>query len=473
MTLSTSTPAAALWNKARPLIKQEINAPAFAQWFEGIRPLALSENGIELGVSDDFFADWIETNYGDVISNALIAVSQNPNFKHALLPGYEMEEAPSPSLSRNDVHGLCQVPIYAAPNFESLCDNEEEPLMTLPEGCDPTYTFDNFVVGEENRIAYYAALKAAQNPGLYNPLFVYGNTALGKTHLMQAIATEYCKTHKRPVVKYITCEQMMNDYTQLIYFEKKPVEFRNRYRDVDILLVDDVQFLGNKENLQEEFFNTFNTLHHDRRQIVLTSDKRPSDINGLEERLVSRFESGLTAEIIPPSYETRLAVVKKYREMYGSRVSDEVAEFLARRITANMRRLKGAMMQVSAFEAMHRETELTLQVAENMLAGMLVSERSSKRVAVEEVQRKVAEHFDIRLPDLLGSRRTKNLAGPRQIAMYLSRKLTGLSYPDIAAAFDGKNHATIIHAFNKVESEMETDQDLRIAVTVLERLLKD
>lgn len=463
MNPSQQSVATGLWSRACVHIRQGICKQTFAQWFDSIVPLTVSETTLELGVSNDFFGDWITQHYGDLITAALLSETGKKAFAFCFttlkeMPKPEIEAVPEP------VKPIA-APVAAAPTSRLSSPS-------IPEGCDPTYTFDNFVVGDENRIAYFAALKAAQNPGTYNPLFIYGGTSLGKTHLLQSIANEYCKMHPNRIAKYITCEQIMNDYTNAIR-ENAHYEFRNRYREVDILLVDDVQFLGNKENLQEVFFNTFNTLHHERSQIVLTSDCPPAEINGLADRLVSRFESGLIAQVIPPSYETRLAVVNKYRESYGLRVSNEVLEFLARSITANMRRLIGSMIQVSAYESVHKGQPMTLDVAEKMFSRILMSERSSRRIAVEEVQRKVAEHFDIRLQDLIGTKRTRQIALPRQIAMYLSRKLTSFSYPDIAEAFGGKNHATIIHAFRKIEQDIETDQEVRTAVTQLERLLKD
>lgn len=443
-----------------------LSSISFNTWIEPLKPISLTAFHIVLGVPDSYFGNFLKENMGDLIQSSLTSVTGKPDFVF--------------KITVIDEHKETQPETTHAPieNASIMDDEEEIPEIYEPDGCDPAYTFDKFVVGNENRIAYFAALKAAEKPGTYNPLFIYGGTSLGKTHLLQAIANEYCKTHQRNTAKYITCEQMMNDYTDAIragssYNTDAHQEFRNRYRGVDILLVDDIHFLGKTVGLQEVFFNIFNTLHHDRRQIVLASDRPPAQINGLADRLVSRFESGLIAEIIPPSYETRLAVVKKYREMYGSRVPDDVLEFLASRITANMRRLKGAMTRIAVYETFHNGETPNVGKVEEMLSDLLATERTSRRVAVEEIQRKVSEHFDIRLQDLLGPRRTKQLAIPRQIAMYLSRRLTDLSYPDIASAFGGKNHATVIHAYKKIESEIERDPDLRVAVTVLERLLKD
>ncbi len=454
--------AASLWHSACTQLLPEIGEPVYKQWFAPIQPLSLENNILTLGVCDSFFGDWFKDNYECLVVEKLQALAKVP-----LQISYTQVEVPVPveePVVAQAEQSVPVVPVAQAPVASVR--------PRIPEGCDHNYTFANFVVGDENQIACFSAQKAAECPGLYNPLFIYGDTALGKTHLLHATAIEYQRLNPTANVKYITTEQLLNDYTQSL-LDGKAIDFRNRYREVDLLLLDDVQFLGRTAQLQEEFFNTFNALYSEKKQIVLTSDRRPCDINGLEDRLVSRFESGFTSEVIAPCFETRLAVLRKYRELFGLHVSEEVIVFIAQRITANIRRLRGAMNQIMVYEQFHHGRSPDVRQIEKMMPGFLTADRSVRGVAVSEIQRKVADHYHVKTSDLLGSRRTKMLALPRQVAMYLCRELTEMSFPDIAQSFGGKNHATVIHACNKIKSEMEKDSDLRLAVSVLERNLKD
>lgn len=454
-----------LWQTVCNQIRPELQAQEFAQWFGPILPVSLHKNVLTLQLKNAFTASWFEQNYGPILMEHLHALTAKKiKLVYTLAPEEaeteEMEERPST---------VCGTSPIAEPRAISTIVKPIKPVLRVPEGCDHNYTFDNFVVGDENQMAYACACKAVEDPGFYNPLFIYGDTSLGKTHLLHAIAIEYATRHPEANVKYVTLESMLNDFTQAV-LEKKHMDFRNRYRDVDMLLVDDIQFLGNKEQMQTEFFNTFNAIYGEHKQIVMASDRRPSEINGLTDRLVSRFESGLITEVLKPCFETRFAVLKKYRELYNIKASDEVLFFIAERITDNIRQLRGAMVRLEACESLHRRST-TIEDVEKLLGSIIVADQRMRPLELSEIQRKVAEHYHIKMVDLLGERRTKNLAMPRQVAMYLCRELTSFSFPDIGAAFR-KNHGTVIHACKQIKEGMQKDPDLRIVITALSRNLK-
>jgi len=334
---------------------------------------------------------------------------------------------------------------------------------------NPKNTFDTFVVGTNNNFAHAAALAVAQSPGKsYNPLFLYGGVGLGKTHLLHAIG-QYVTTHRRAArVSYVSSEKFTNEYIDGIQ-NNQLVRFRKKYRQTDVLLIDDIQFLAGKERIQEEFFHTFNALHEGRKQIVLTCDRPASEIQNLEHRLVSRFEWGLVTDLQPPDVEMRLAILNKKAEFMGITLPEDIVHFLANRIRSNVRRLEGALIRVASYASLTGK-KLNVEVVENLLREVL-HEEGRFTINVEVIQKKVAEHYDIRLADMTSKRRPENIAFPRQVAMYLTRQMTESSLSAIGEAFGGRDHGTVLHACRLVKDRMEVDSNVRQVVHYLEKQL--
>ena len=334
---------------------------------------------------------------------------------------------------------------------------------------NPNNTFDTFVVGDNNSFAHAAALAVAQSPGKsYSPLFLYGGVGLGKTHLLHAIGHHVAQSSRQARVAYVSCEQFTNDYIDGIQ-NNQLAGFRKKYRQTDVLLIDDVQFLAGKEGIQEEFFHTFNALHEARKQIVLTCDRPAAELRNLEQRLVSRFEWGLVTDLQLPDVEVRLAILRKKAELGGMELPEEIMSFLANRIRSNIRRLEGALIRVSSYAALTGQT-LSLELVENLLREIL-HEEGHHAMSIETIQKKVAEHFDIRLADMSSKRRPENIAFPRQIAMFLSRQMTEGSLSAIGEAFGGRDHGTVLHACRLVKDRMEVDAQVRGVVGQLETQL--
>jgi chromosomal replication initiator protein len=336
-------------------------------------------------------------------------------------------------------------------------------------GFNPKNTFDTFVVGNNNNFAHAAALAVAQQPGKsYNPLFLYGGVGLGKTHLLHAIGQHVTGEKKGARVAYVSSEKFTNEYIDGIQ-NNNLGRFRKKYRQTEVLLIDDIQFLAGKERIQEEFFHTFNALHEARKQIVLTCDRPASEIQNLEHRLVSRFEWGLVTDLQPPDIETRLAILRKKAASLGVELPEDIINFLAHRIRANIRRLEGALHRVAAYASL-TERKLTVEVVEGLLREVL-HEEGRFAINIEAIQKRVAEHFDIRLADMTSKRRPENIAFPRQIAMFLSRQMTESSLNTIGEAFGGRDHGTVLHACRLVKDRMEVDPAVRQAVQFLEKAL--
>ena len=450
-----------IWKKAASILQSRVNENTYRQWFAVIVPLALEESVLHLGVSDDFFAEWLSENFGDILSE-VITEAAGRELKFTIEQGHTLPpetEKQNPAVKR-----------------ETAELRTEEKRTDLPDSrpapnCNSRYTFENFVVGEENRYAFSAAQTAATSPGTFNPLYIYGGTGLGKTHLMQAVAN-YVKTiNPNAVVRYTTCEGFLNAYVDSLR-NKTSTEFRDYYRNVDLFLVDDVHHLGGKEQLQEEFFNTFNTIYNAGKQIMMTSDKQPSEIRGLETRLVSRFESGVAAQITEPSFETRLAILRMKQENQAFKLSDDLLVFIAERISSHIRALEGARMRLVAFASAVGDTnQLTPEMASNLLSDMIDKEAEMNKVSIDRILEVVANYFNLKVHDIIGNKRPKNIAEPRMLAMYLSRSLTEESLKDIGQAFGGRNHTTVIHAIKQVETDCEKDEELRRTVTSLKRKL--
>ena len=462
-TASAQGSASELWRKASSILQKKVCKDAFQQYFQPIVPLTVTETELKLGVSSAFFAEWIAENFGDLLKDAVEEAAGKPfSFGMEADPCYQPSAAPAPAaepeLPAESAPMRCEAPVARPP-------------VTAPN-CNSRYTFDNFVVGEENRYAFSAAHTAATAPGTYNPLYVYGGTGMGKTHLMQAVANYVKTAHPEAVVRYTTCEGFLNEYVDSLK-NHTSAEFRDHFRNVDLLLVDDVHNLSGKEGLQEEFFNTFNAIYNAGKQIMMTSDKQPSEIKGLEARLVSRFQSGLTVQITTPSYETRLAFLQMKQKGALVQLPDEFLVYMARRISSSIRALDGARMRLIAYASLVDTTvqPLTMPQVESLLNDLLNEEAERTKVSVDRILEVVAAHRNLKVHDLTGSKRTREIAESRMLAMYLSRNLTDQSLKDIGQAFGGRNHTTVIHAIKQVESDCETNEELKRTILTLKRKL--
>lgn len=364
------------------------------------------------------------------------------------------------------------------PHFVTKDEQEKE---TIKETFQPTpimtnslsdindkYTFDTFVTGKGNTMAHAAALVVSEEPGtIYNPLFFYGGVGLGKTHLMHAIAHQYLSINPGKTIKYVTSETFANDFIGSIQ-NRTQEEFRQKYRTVDLLLVDDIQFFADKEGTQEEFFHTFNALYDERKQIVLTSDRLPNEIPKLQERLVSRFAWGLSVDITPPDLETRIAILRKKADAEGLEIPNDTLSYIAGQIDSNIRELEGALVRVQAFSTMNNE-EVTTSLAADALKSMI--KESNKEITISKIQKEVANYYKITVEEMKGRRRVQSIVLPRQIAMYLARELTDASFPKIGNDFGGKDHTTVIHAFEKIKKTIETDVNMKKEINNIKELL--
>ncbi len=448
-----------IWNDAQVQLRS-LNEDVFNLWFKAVQVISLQGDLLTLEVADEFCGVWIKENYIDLVHNAIGQTSGRQlelNFQIGI-PGAPKTVRPVPAPAAKPVEVL--EPVVTS-SFTSSPARE----FVL----NPKNTFETFVVGETNNHAHAAARAVAQAPGKsYNPLFLYGGVGLGKTHLLHAIG-QYVMTHKKNAkVAYVSSEKFTNEYIDAIQ-NSKLAAFRKRYRQTDVLLIDDIQFLAGKERIQEEFFHTFNTLHEAHKQIVLTCDRPASEIQNLEHRLVSRFEWGLVTDMQPPDVETRLAILKKKAAAMNVELPEEILNFLGHRIRTNIRRLEGALTRVASFASLTGK-ELTLETVEKLLREVL-HEEGRFTVNIEVIQKKVAEHYDIRLADMTSKRRPENIAFPRQIAMFLSRQMTESSLNTIGEAFGGRDHGTVLHACRLVKGRMEVDANVRQAVSYLEKQL--
>ncbi len=450
------------WDNTCEKLRDILNENTYDRWIAGIVPLKVEDHTLLLGVSNETFCDWLADNYHDLIRD-MFEQSTGMGIRTIRFEGGH-EPAPPPESS---------VAEATRPKAEKKPEVAKRPQV--PKSGDALsfnrhFTFDTFVVGENNKFAYAAATAVADAPGQsYNPLFIYGPTGLGKTHLLQAVAQRVLQRKKDANVEYLTSEEFANTFIDALS-EKKLTQFRDRFRNVDILLIDDVHFFADKERLQEEFFHTFNALSNNHKQIILTSDRPPHDINGLEKRLVSRFEWGLTTEIIVPDIETRIAILRKKQEEQTIRLDPEVIYFIADRIRSNIRRLEGALIRLVSYASMYGVT-IDKEMARGLLQPIL-DEESSNALTVQDIQRVVADYYDIRLADMTSKRRPKNIAQPRQIAMHLSRIMTQDSLEQIGSQFN-RNHATVLHAVNSVEKKMKQDENFLNEVNRLERAIKN
>lgn len=443
------------WAQISSALRDELGSGVFDRWFSTARLESLDGKSLTLAVPNSIYQVWIESNYASQVQAALLSVLGGKRRLKFVITGGGS--------------------VAASDGVDSGVDGEAEPEKEAPssrgtQGLNPRYVFDSFVVGTNSEFAHAASFAVAKSPSrTYNPLFIHGGVGLGKTHLLHAIGHHIAKSKRGAKVAYVRSETFTNEFIQAIQTNSL-VKFRRRYRQADVLLIDDIQFLGGKERSQEEFFHTFNSLFEGRKQIVLSSDQPPSEIAHLEQRLVSRFEWGLTAELQPPDMETRLAILRKKADTLQVVLPPHVLEYLAHRIKSNVRRLEGALLRVASFASLSGRP-LSDESIEHLLRDIL-QEEARRAVSIDQVQRKVAEHYDVRLADMTSKRRPANIAFPRQVAMFISRRLTKTSLQDIGEAFGGKDHGTVIHACKTVQNRMDKEESLRQIVRFLEASLQ-
>jgi len=443
------TSAQDIWSKALESLKKELSPQACERWLNPIKPSELSDGFLTLGVPDEFFKNWVIDHYGNMILLAMKDAAGDP----ALQVSYELQKENTEPYERPPAGAVSTLP---GPQKNTLLQNQ--PVL------NPKYTFESFVVGPSNRFAQAASQAVAESPAkAYNPLFIYGPVGLGKTHLMHAIGTEILRKNPATKVLYIPSETFTN---QLINAIKTgtTVQFRDKYRTVDCLLIDDIHFIAGKEATMEGFFHTFNSLYDAHKQIVVSSDKPPKEISHLEERLVSRFGWGLVTDIQPPDYETRVAILRKKAEREGLYIPDSVTAFIADKIKSNIRELEGALIRVVA------HSRLVSQVVDDSVASEVLKDlivENQRKITVDHIQKKVAEYFEIRPSDMTARRRLKNVVYPRHIAMYLSRELMGLSFPELGEQFGGRDHTTILHAYGKIKKDIKRDYKVKSLVDKL------
>lgn len=436
------------WNKIRQVLARELSEQSFKTWLDPVRCLDLDASSLTLGVPDSYYGQWLRTHYENLISSAV-----EETLGTALQIKYRVVEQPrSVPLKNNEA---AKARFYGDTRDSDLNSN---------------YTLENFVVGPSNRFGHAAALAVCQAPARqYNPLFIYGPVGLGKTHLMQAIAHEIKKRYPDFRVLYISSEKFTNQLITAIQ-NRSTTQFRNKYRTLDLLLIDDIHFIAEKEATQEEFFHTFNTLYDAHKQIIVSSDRPPKEIPGLEERLISRFGWGLVTDIQPPDFETRVAILRKKMEKETVVVPDDVAFFIASKIRSNIRELEGALIRVVAYCTLTSKV-LNLKLAQEILQDSLKEEE--QKISIEQIQRLVAEYFHLKVSDLRAKRRSRSIARPRQIAMYLVRSVTSHSLPEIGEYFGGRDHTTVLHAFNKLSAEIKQNAQTKRQIEEIVDLLKN
>jgi len=444
----------ALWQQATEHLKSVIKSKdLFERWIEIIKPLSIQNNCFVLTVDNDFYQDWLDKNYKSLILTALHAAGapQEMTLRFEVVRPAEGGAAHEPPTLQ-----------------ETLTKKPRVKSSILASPLNPIFTFENFVTGPANNFAHAAALGASQAPGrAYNPLFIHGQTGIGKTHLMHAVGHSIMKKPGMSIC-YVSSETLLNEYIDALQ-KRTIVDFRNRYRRADVLLVDDIQFLGGKDSIQEEFFHTFNALFDAHKQIIMTSDVAPQKLKGLEPRLVSRFEWGMVTEIESPDFETRLAILRYKLSLTSVKLAPDVLTFLAENIKSNVRSLEGALKRTIAFADLNGAIPLTTEVLRSLLKDQLSNERQ-KDITPDEIQRIVVDYFDLRMADMSSKKRTRMLSAPRQIAMFLCRKLTMLSLPEIAQSF-GKTHATVVHACKTIQDRLQIENDLRESVKQIVHLL--
>ena len=437
-----------IWSKTLDTIKSELSEVSFNTWIKSCEPISISSDTITISVPNSFTQDILDKRYKDLVANSIEVVCSKL---------YKIEFVIASEASEKEE-------VKDTTSKKSIVVNDE-----MSSTLNPKYTFNSFVIGNSNRFAHAASLAVAESPAkAYNPLFIYGGVGLGKTHLMHAIGHYILNNNPSAKVVYVSSEKFTNELINAIKDDKNE-EFRNKYRNVDVLLIDDIQFIAGKERTQEEFFHTFNALHDANKQIILSSDRPPKEIPTLEDRLRSRFEWGLIADIQVPDFETRMAILKKKADVENLNVANDVMGYIATKIKSNIRELEGALIRIIAYSSLTNR-EVTVDLASEALKD-IISKKQGKHITIDIIQDVVSSYFNLRVEDLKSQRRTRNIAHPRQIAMYLSRKLTDMSLPKIGEEFGGRDHTTVIHAYEKISGNLKTDDSLQSTINDITKKL--
>ena len=430
-----------LWKKTLQLIKGEVASASFETFFKNTVPIETNSNELTLLAPTEFAEDILRTRYLNLIESCLSQLTSNKFEIKIISDSNEVEQNPLKTSNNNNI----------------INNNSNNNIIRNYPRLNPKYTFDTFVIGNSNRFAHAACVAVAESPAkAYNPLFLYGGVGLGKTHLMHAIGHSIMKEQNDAKVVYVSSEKFTNELINSIKSDKNE-EFRDKYRNVDILLIDDIQFIAGKEGTQEEFFHTFNALHEANKQIIISSDRPPKEIPTLEDRLRSRFEMGLIADIQPPDFETRIAILKTKAQIENIDIPNEVMNYIATYIKSNIRELEGALTRVVAYSSLINK-DISYDLAVEALKD-IVTTSESQEISVNRIKEKVSTAFGIKMDDFNSKKRTRTIAYPRQIAMYLSRELTDLSLPKIGNEFGGRDHTTVIHAHDKISKDLELEKN--------------
>jgi chromosomal replication initiator protein len=439
-----------IWDQVLGRIETKVNRHSFYTWFRPTSFVADGGGAITVRVPNQLFKDWLTKHYSLILSEALAEVRRPGTSVLFVAEGTSVAQPPPPeTITSPEAFELEPPPPAGAP-------------ATAPGGLNPRYTFDTFIVGPSNQFAHAACRAVAEAPSRsYNPLFIYGGVGLGKTHLMHAVG-QYVLQHDRSLkLTYISSERFMNEMINAVRYDRI-LDFRERYRSVDVLLVDDIQFVSGKEGTQTEFFHTFNALYDAQKQIVLSSDRPPHEIPALEERLRSRFEWGLIADIQPPDLETKVAILKRKAEAEAVPLADNVAMYMAGRIKSNIRELEGSLIRLIAYASL-TGSEISLELTQEVLKDVI--DQDDKAVTIESIQKHVSDYYQLKIGELKSRNNSKSIALPRQIAMYLSKSLTNASLPEIGRSFGGKHHSTVIHSIKKIEDLRKKDHDFNTLIT--------
>ena len=440
------------WNKISGVLKKSLDKDTFQNWIKPIVFESYQDNILSLSVPTRFLRDWIIKNYASVIKR--VCLDQGSSIEKLAIIVKEKNERVIPGTEA----------IY-----QEKEDDEDTYYDDISAPLDPKFTFDNFIVGKPNELAYAAAQRVAESEVVsFNPLFLYGGVGLGKTHLMHAVAWAIKKRSPKKNVVYLTAEKFMYQFIKALRF-KNIMSFKEQFRSVDVLMIDDVQFIIGKDNTQEEFFHTFNTLVDKKRQIIISADKSPADLEGLEDRLKSRLGWGLVADIHPLTYELRLGILQSKSEQKQLKLSPEVLEFLANKITNNVREMEGALNRLEVHSSLQKAA-INVEMVKDVLKDLLRT--NSRKITIDEIQKKVTEHYNIRLSDMHSPRRSRSIARPRQVAMYLAKSITTRSLPEIGRKFGGRDHTTVIHAIKTIEEIMVNDPNLAEDIELLTRILQ-
>lgn len=449
-----------LWKKIHSDMRQEFGEAIFRSWLKPLTLQAYYHGTMEVSVPTRFMRDWIQTHYGERI----LAMCSDANEEIKRL---QIVVVQSGALADDDFFTNDKAE-EEAQKTKKANQNKKEEIASISSPLDARFTFDSFVVGKPNALAHAAARRVVESMSVpFNPLFLYGGVGLGKTHLMHAIAHQMEEHWPEKTVMYLSAEKFMYQFVRALR-ANDTMNFKEQFRSVDVLMIDDIQFISGKESTQEEFFHTFNALVDQNKQIIISADKAPSSLTGLDERLRSRLAWGLVADIHPSTYELRLGILQAKRAQLEADVPSSVLEFLALKVTSNIRELEGALNRIVA-HADVTKNPITLESTQDVLQDLLRAH--DRRITIDEIQRKVAEHYNLRLTDMHSARRARNVARPRQVAMYLAKQLTARSLPEIGRKFGGRDHTTVMHAVRKIEELMEEDAQIAQDVDVVRRAL--